>query len=225
MSTVGNLFFPTGFRQVLVLALLCAGPAAACVVKDAEGRPAFAVEGPMYWRCVSGVPGVADSAQGGIKFPPTEGRRGWGESVTLEAGGMTGRGMFHNLTTEPDNYFSNEKLRAKVQAAIARGAVRIWFPGYLGPALLPSQTRPGTPSWLVRKGDAVSAQYPFACTPHPGMDFTCEAIRPLPGDIYLHFTLTAPVLPVSDWTEIEARIVTSVQEAIVPVRADGSRTE
>lgn len=220
MSTVGHLSFPTGFQQVLVLALLCSGPATACVVKDAKGHPAFAVEGPLYWSCVSRGPGKADSAQGGIKFPPTEGRRGWGERVTLEPGGMTGAGMFHKLNTEPGNYFSINKLRAEVQAAIAQDAVRIWFPGYLGPALREGQTRPGTPLWLVREGDPVSAQYPFACTPYPGQDFTCEGLRPLPGDIYLHFTLTAPVLPVSDWDEIEARILTSALEAIVPVRGD-----
>ena len=223
--TVSDLSVPAGFRQVLVLALLCAGPAAGCVVRDAEGRPAFAVEGPLYWRCVSRGPGKADSAQGGIKFPPTEGRRGWGETVTLEPGGMTGAGMFHNLNTESYNSLNIDTLRAKVEDAMGQGAVRIWFPGYLGPALRHGQTRPGTPLWLVREGDPVSAQYPFACTPHPGMDFTCEALRPLPGDIYLHFTLTAPVLPVSDWNEIEARIVKSAKEAIVPAPAVGDRTD
>ena len=77
-----------------------------------------------------------------------------------------------------------------------------------------------------RRGrDPVSAAYPFVCTPHPGLDFTCEALRPLPGDIYLHFTLTAPVLPVSDWAEIEARILTSVQEAMVPAQAVGDGTD
>lgn len=48
MSTVGDLYFPKGFRQVVAQALLYAGPAAACVVKNAEGRPTFAVEEPMH---------------------------------------------------------------------------------------------------------------------------------------------------------------------------------
>lgn len=221
---VGDLSFPTGFWQVLVLVLLCSGPAVACVVKDSNGRPAFAVEGPMLWHCVPRGLGKSETAQGGIDFAPVDGRRDWGERITLEPGGMTLGGMFHNLNTEPDNYFGVEKLRTEVEAALAQGNVRIWFPGYLGPAINGQPLR-GTPRWLVRAGDPVSMEYPFACTPHPGMDFTCEGLRPLPGDIYLHFTLTAPILPVSDWDHIESQILKSVFEAIVPAPDVGDGTE
>jgi len=65
--TVGALSFPTGFRLVVVLSLLCSGPAAACVVKDVEERPAFADEGPMHWRCVSHRPGKTETAQGDVR--------------------------------------------------------------------------------------------------------------------------------------------------------------
>jgi hypothetical protein len=217
---VGDLSFPTGFWQVLVLALLCSGPAVACVVKDSNGRPAFAVEGPLNWHCVPRGPGKSETSQGDIDFAPVDGRRGWGERITLEPGGMTLAGMFHNLNTGSDEDFGVDTLRTRVETALAQGDVATWFPGYLGPA-----PKVGVPRWLVRAGDPVSMEYPFACTPHPGMDFTCEGLRPLPGNIYLHFTLTAPILPVSDWGHIEAQIHKSVLEAIVPASEVGDGTE
>ena len=73
MSIVGDPSFPIVIRQLLELALLCSGPAAACVVHDAEGRPTFAVEGPMHWICASRGQGKTETAQGESVSHPRRG--------------------------------------------------------------------------------------------------------------------------------------------------------